>query len=270
MLSLTIDISRPACLPSRLPIRHELVTKATILCGGEGKRLRPLTQYFQKTMIPVGPKMRPLLEFVVKLMVHHGVPDMVLLSGYRADEIEKYFGDGAKFGARIAYSRDPVDAKGSAQALMHAIASGKVGKFDDLIVYYGDVLSALDVGAVLGKHRSAKADITLVLSKNYTVPVGVAEVRKDRVVGFREKPNLGLDVTMGCLVISSSCVATLKEVTSGGKNRDIMSHFVPRVIERRMKVTPFFLDGFWHDLGSQEAYEKLDAGEVEKHLGFLD
>ena len=93
---------------------------------------------------------------------------------------------------------------------MHAISDGKIGDFDELIVYYGDVLSALDVGAVLGKHRSAQADMTLVLSKNYAVPVGVATVRGDRVVGFREKPNLGLDVTMGCLAMSSSCVTILK------------------------------------------------------------
>ena len=253
-----------------MPIRHEVVTKAAILCGGEGKRLRPLTQYFQKTMIPVGPMMRPLLEYVVKLIVYHGVPDLVFLTGYKGAEIESYFGDGAKLGARITYSKDPKDASGSAHALMHAISDGKVGRFDELVVYYGDVLSALDVGAVLSKHRTARADMTLVLSKNYAVPVGVAEVRKGRVVGLREKPNLGLDVTMGCLVISESCVPVLEEVTSQGLIKDIMSHLVPRVIERGMNVAPFFLEGFWHDLGSQEAYDRLDQKEVEKNLGFLD
>ena len=252
-----------------MPAQHEVVTKAAILCGGEGKRLTPLTQYFQKTMIPVGPNMRPLLEFAVKLMVYHGVPDLVLLSGYKAEEIERYFGDGARFGARIAYSRDPEGASGSAHALMHAIADGKIGKFDELIVYYGDVLSALDVGAVLSKHRSARADMTLVLSKNYAVPVGVAEVRRDRVVGFREKPNLGLDVTMGCLVMSNSCVAILKKVTSQGQSKDIMAHFVPRVIERRMKVAPFYLDSFWYDIGSTEAFERLDDVTLDKNVGFL-
>jgi len=253
-----------------MPSKREPVTKAAILCGGEGKRLRPLTQYFQKTMIPVGPNMRPLLEFVVKLMVYHGVPDLIMLTGYQAEKIEDYFRDGAKFNARISYSRDPEKVRGSAQALVHAIDDGRVGKFDDLIVYYGDVLSALNVGAVLRKHRTSHSDLTLVLSKRYAVPVGVAEVRGDRIVGFREKPNLGLDVTMGCLVVSKSCLPVLEEVTAESRSRDIMSHFVPKVIQRRMEVMPFFMDGFWHDLGSQEAYDRLDPREVEKNLGFLD
>lgn len=252
-----------------MPSQGEAITKAAILCGGEGKRLRPLTTYFQKTMIPVGPAMRPLLEFVVKLMVHHSVPDLVLLNGYKAEEIERYFHDGSSFGARISYSKDPEGRSGSAQALMHAIADGKLGKFDAVVVYYGDVLSALDVTAVLGKHRSARADMTLVLSKNYSIPVGVAEVRRDRVVDFHEKPNVGLDVTMGCLVISSSCIPTLEEITSEGRNIDIMTHLVPTIIERRMHVAPYFLEGFWHDMGSQEAFERLDPMQVERNLGFL-
>lgn len=253
-----------------MPTEHEAITKAGILCGGEGRRLRPLTQYFQKTMIPIGPKMRPLLEFVVKLMVYHGVPDIVLLSGYRGEEIERYFGDGARFGARIRYSKDTEETGGSAHALMHAISEGKIGDFDELIVYYGDVLSALDVGAVLGKHRSARADMTLVLSKNYAVPVGVAEVRGDRVVGFREKPNLGLDVTMGCLAMSRSCVTILRQVTSRGERRDIMGHLVPKVIERRKRVAPFYFDSFWYDVGSTEAFERLDDVTLGMNMGFLD
>lgn len=253
-----------------MPVQQEAITKAAILCGGEGRRLRPLTQYFQKTMIPVGPKMRPLLEFVVKLMVYHGVPDIVLLSGYRGEEIERYFGDGARFGARIRYSRDPEEVSGSAQALMHAISDGEIGAFDELIVYYGDVLSALDVEAVLSKHRAAHADMTLVLSKNYAVPVGVAKVRGERVVAFQEKPNLGLDVTMGCLAMSKSCVAILRQITSGGENRDIMGHLVPKVIERKKRVAAFYLDSFWYDVGSTEAFERLDDATLGKYMGFLD
>ena len=247
-----------------------VLTKAAVLCGGEGTRLRPLTNYFQKTMIPIGKKRRPLLEYIVRLLVYNGIQDVILLCGYKADEIEDYFGDGAKFGARIGYSRDQENTKGSAQALVHAVDSGKVGDFDDLLLYYGDVLSALDIGALLGRHRTARAALTLVLSKRYTMPVGVADVQGDRVVSFREKPSLEFSVTMGCLVVSKSCLPILRETTGSATGTDIMTHFVPKVIERGMTVVPFFLEGFWYDIGTTEAYEKMDATLIEENLKFLD
>ncbi|MDG6923238.1 MAG: NTP transferase domain-containing protein, partial [Nitrososphaerota archaeon] len=70
-----------------------MATKTVILCGGEGRRLRPLTNYFQKTMVPIGPRKRPLLEYVVRLLVHHKLRDITMLTGYRAEEIENYFDD---------------------------------------------------------------------------------------------------------------------------------------------------------------------------------
>ncbi len=252
----------------RAKVTRDVVTKAAILCGGEGTRLRPLTNYFQKTMIPIGRSRRPLLEYIVRLIVYNGIKDIVLLCGYRAEEIENYFGNGGRFGARIVYSRDEPNAKGSAQALVHAVDGGKVGGFDDLLVYYGDVLSALDVKALVSAHHASHAAVTLVLSKKYTLPVGVAEVKGDRVVAFREKPSLDFNVTMGCLILSSSCLPLLRETTAAA-GRDIMTNFVPRAIEKGMEVAPFYLDGFWYDVGTTEAYERMDAKFVDDKLAFL-
>ncbi|MCZ2845335.1 MAG: sugar phosphate nucleotidyltransferase, partial [Candidatus Bathyarchaeota archaeon] len=61
--------------------------KGTILCGGEGSRLRPLTYYFQKVMIPIGKTQKPLLEYIIKLFIKNGVNDVVLLVGYKAEQI---------------------------------------------------------------------------------------------------------------------------------------------------------------------------------------
>jgi len=245
-----------------------VVSKAAILCGGKGNRLRPLTNYFQKTMIPVGSRRRPMLEYVVRLMVHNGVTDIVMLSGYRSDEITNYFGDGSRFGANIRYCSDKPETNGSAPALANAIKTNTFGKFDELLLYYGDVLSTLDVRALLKQHTESHADLTLVLSNNYAVPVGIAEVTRGRVSAFREKPNLGLRVTTGCMAISKTCVPVLYDTVNDG-GTDMMSHFVPAVIKAKLNVRPYYLRGFWYDVGTTEAYEKLDDETVERHLRFL-
>jgi mannose-1-phosphate guanylyltransferase len=122
-----------------------MVTKAAVLCGGEGTRLKPHTNNRQKTMIPIGKKERPLLEYIVRLLAYNGVAEITLLTGYRSEQVESYFGDGTKFGVRLSYSKDAEGVKGSAQALINAVDGGKLGAFDDLVVYYGDVLSALNI-----------------------------------------------------------------------------------------------------------------------------
>ena len=247
----------------------EMVTKAAVLCGGEGTRLRPLTNYFQKTMIPIGRKKRPLLEYIVRLLAHNGVHDITLLTGYRSTEIEDYFEDGARLGVKLTYSRDPETAKGSAKSLHHAISSGKLQGFDDLVVYYGDVLSDLKVEQLVANHRKEDAAVSLVLSRDYRLPVGVAHVERGRVVSFSEKPTMPLSVTMGCLVLSKTSLPLLDKITSQEAKSDIMTHFVPAVISAGLRVAPFYIDGFWYDVGTTEAYERLDEHVVSK-LRFLD
>jgi mannose-1-phosphate guanylyltransferase len=249
--------------------RNGYVTRAAVLCGGEGSRLKPLTNYFQKTMIPIGPRMRPALEYGIRQIMMGGISGITLLTGYKGEEVESYFEDGAKLGAKITYSRDAADRHGSAHALMNAIERHKVDNFDHLLVYYADVISTLDVKALIHEHKRAKADATLVLSKNYHVPVGVATVKGERVVEFREKPAFDHPVTMGTLVISSSTLPILRDVTGVNENRDIMTHFVSRLI-RELRVVPYYQEGSWFDIGTSEALERRHPREIEEHLRLLD
>jgi mannose-1-phosphate guanylyltransferase len=247
-----------------------MATKAAVLCGGEGTRLRPLSNYFQKTMVPIGTRRRPLLEYIVRLLGYNGIKDITLLTGYRAEDIRTYFGDGGRFGVRIGYSRDPEGKSGSAMALVNALDGGMLEGFDNLVVYYGDVLTTLDLRGLVAQHEGRRSAVTLVLSRDFKAPVGIARVEGEKVVSFAEKPVLPLNVTVGALVISKECVGLLHEAVSGRDAPDIMTHFVPKVLERGMLVSPFYIEGFWYDVGTTEAYEKLDGELVEKNLKFLD
>ena len=249
------------------------VVKAAVLCGGRGERLRPLSDYFQKTMIPVGAKRRPLLEYIIRLLVYHDVREIVLLTGYRAEEIERYFEDGSRFGAALTYSQDVKGMSGSANALANAVLKKKVGDCDTLVVYYGDIISNLDVTELVRKHRSLLADATLVLDKRYTLPVGVAKVRRGgRVASFEEKPSYEMSVTTGNMAIGRRGLELIEAMSmgSGKRKNDLMTDFIPRLLKMRRRVGAYYTRGFWHDIGTIASYEQLNQLQVDTKLRFLD
>ena len=242
--------------------------RAAILCGGEGKRLSPLTNYFQKTMIPIGSKRRPLLEYVVRLLVFHKIRDITMLTGYKAEEIENYFDDGSRFDARINYSKDPARAVGSAGALANAVSNGKISACEDLIVYYGDILSNIDITEMVRVHRLAKAGATLVLSKGFMLPVGVAEVSEGLVASVREKPTYDISITTGNMIINRKAISQLLKMSKKTQN-DLMKNFIPLLLENDTKVASYYVKEFWYDIGTVDKYLGLKDTMVEKHLGFL-
>lgn len=244
-------------------------TQAAILCGGRGERLRPLTDYFQKSMIPVGPKKLPLLAYIIRLVAHHGITRIGLLTGYRSAEIQQYFGNGSSYGVSLTYSEDVEGRLGSLNAVANALRSGAISKCRELLVYYGDVLSDLDITDLLATHRKQRADATLVLAKGYTLPVGVAEVTKGMTVAsLAEKPTLDLNVTTGCMVLGARGMSLVKEL-AGGKTTDLMTHFVPELLKEGANVAAFYTKGMWFDVGTVTNFEKLNEEIGKRRLAFF-
>ncbi len=232
--------------------------KAAVLCGGLGKRLRPLTYYFQKTMIPIGKRQKPLLEYIIRLLKLHNIRDIILLVGYKAEQIINYFEDGSRFGVKITYVRDDPKYKGTAGALYNAFIKGYLNA-DDILVYYGDILSNINLTEMINEHRKKGAILTLALSKGYRIRVGVAHLDENgRVLRFEEKPKIDLPVSIGVLVINKRAFKYLSEIVRSHKTPDIMSHFVPLLIDHNEYVNAYITNAFWYDVGSIERYEKLD------------
>ncbi|MDA4124090.1 MAG: nucleotidyltransferase family protein [Thaumarchaeota archaeon] len=242
---------------------------AAVLCGGRGERLRPLTDFFQKTMIPIGERRRPLLEYIVRLLVHHGIRDITMLGSYRMKEIRDYFKEGSAFGARIAYSKDKKGERGSLSALAGALSRASIPKCDVLIVYYGDILSDLDITRLVLVHSNEKADATLVLSRGYTLPIGVATVRGGRrVVAMEEKPTLDLSITTGCMALGPRAMRSALEIAGKGRG-DLMSDFVPELLKRKVKVAAYYTTGLWYDVGALTSYEKLNSELKDDSLSYI-
>lgn len=241
--------------------------KGVVLCGGEGRRFRPLSFYIQKVMVSVGSAEKPLLEYIVRLFKYHGIWDLVFLVGYKSNQIWNYFGGGSRFGVNITYVRDEPDLKGNGGALYNAFKKGAISENDTLIVYYGDILSNIDLRDLLKKHSGSL--ITVAVSKKYKIPVGVVEMENSKIVRIQEKPDLGMPVTIGVLVMEGKIKGILDEISVRKKHIDIMKDVLPAAIKRYNNVKAYVFEGFWYDVGSIEKFEKLENGIVDRELGFL-
>lgn len=229
--------------------------------------MRPLSYYIQKAMIPIGRREKPLLEYAVRLLAHYKIDEIFLLADYKQEQIANYFGDGSRFNVTISYLKDDPNIKGSLGALLNADKKGFLKPEDNFLVYYGDIISNINLGELMRLHREKGATATLALSPKYPVPVGVAEVEHGRVVEFLEKPDFGRPVSIGMLALNGKVLD--EQVNAYKKELDIMGDLIPHLIHKSEPVYPYLTDAFWYDVGFLEKYEKLNDDILEEKLGFL-
>jgi len=244
--------------------------KGLILCGGTGTRLRPITYYFQKTMIPIGLKQKPLLEYVIRLLSFHGIVDLAFLVNYKAEQIVNYFDDGSRFGVRVSYIHDTPQLGGTAGSVLNAYRQGAVTMEDTLLVYYGDIVTTIDLKDVLNYHSNKRALATVALASGFTVRVGLADLDKnDKIRGFVEKPKLEKPVSIGIMVLEGEAIKDIEYLQKQKRRVDLMKDLIPHLVEKGKPVYGYLTKAFWYDVGSTEAYEKLDHGSVDKSFAYL-
>lgn len=239
--------------------------KGLVLCGGQGTRLRPVTYYFQKTMMPVGLKQKPLLEYIVRLLEFHGIEDLVFLVNYKAEQIMNYFEEGSRFNVRISYVKDDPSLKGTAGSVLNAYRQGAVNIKDTLLVYYGDVLTNMDLKGLLRYHRDKRSWATIALASGFTVRVGLADLDEEgKIRGFVEKPTLEKPVSIGIAVLKGETLEDVELLKKEKRELDLMGDVIPYLIKGGKPVYGYVSDAFWYDILSTEAYEKLSPKLVDK------
>jgi len=237
---------------------------SVILAGGEGRRLRPLTYYFQKCMIPVGKKQKPLLEYIVHHHKKHNVKKLQMLVGYKNEQIKNYFGDGNRFGVDIEYYIDDPKLKGSAGSIYNAHIKGAFEDFDTILIYYGDILSTINLTDMLTQHKESEPYATLAVTKGYRVPVGVAKVHDKQVKEWVEKPEIDILAGIGVLAIQLDSLEIMETMFGNTSSLDIMGGFIPEILRREKSVMAYETNEFWYDVGSTEKYEKIDNGLIDR------
>lgn len=226
------------------------MTKVAILCGGMGTRLRPYTYSLPKPMLPLGK--RPILEFVINNLKHHGFKDLLLTVGYRKEEIMKYFGDGSKFGVKIKYlpeSEDrPLNTAGS------ILPAKKELQDETFLVVMGDHLTSVDMRKFYEYHKKTPGIATVAL-KRTGVPLeyGIAHLDKsNRIVRFDEKPIVENLINAGIYAFEPKIFNYISEYDDFAKN------VFPRLLAKKEIMDGFVFDDYWLDIGRISDYEQLN------------
>jgi mannose-1-phosphate guanylyltransferase len=229
--------------------------KAIILLGGEGTRLRPLTYTTPKQLLPIVEV--AMLERVLGHLRIYGVSEAVLSLGYRPDAFMGAYPDGHVAGVAVEYAvePEPLDTAGAIR-----FAADHVEVDQTFLVVNGDVLTDLDVGALIEFHRSCGAAATLALTP-VDDPSRFGVVPTDdtgRVEAFVEKPEADKAPTnlinAGTYVLEPSVLPQIP----AGRRVSIERETFPLLVAQR-KVYALAGDSYWLDTGTPEAYLKAHA-----------
>jgi len=227
--------------------------KAILLAGGRGTRLRPLTVHTPKPIVPIFNQ--PFLHYQLDLLRQVPEIDEVILSlNYQPRRVEEVFGDGSALGLNIRYVVEPVPL-GTAGAVKYA--GNRIT--DTVVVLNGDVLTTIDLAAVVRLHRERQARATIVLTP-VPNPASYGLVETDpegNVTRFLEKPSPGEILTnqinAGIYVLEPE---TFDRIPSDVE-WSIERRYFPSLVERRDTFVAYMYDGYWIDIGTPEKYAQV-------------
>ncbi len=150
--------------------------KAIILAGGRGKRLRPITDYIPKPLVPI--KNMPIIEWQLKYLKKFGVDEVIICTGYKQEMVENYL-NVKKLGIKIKYSIEKTPL-GTGGAIKKA---GKLIKEKSFFVINGDTITNIDLKK-LSKKQNSIASIEL------QTKFGILETSNDKIINFKEKKEI--------------------------------------------------------------------------------
>jgi dTDP-glucose pyrophosphorylase/predicted transcriptional regulator len=230
-----------------------------LMAGGLGSRLKPLTDDCPKPLLRLGNK--PILEIILRYLIESGFKKYFISVNYKAEMIEKYFGDGARWGIEITYLREK-RAMGTAGAL---------GLLPDcptapLIVMNADLLTKVNIHQLLDFHSAHKATATMcVRDYHFQVPFGVVKIDQHRLISVDEKPIHRFFVNAGIYVLSPSALGYVPRDMSYD-----MTKLFEDLIAEGHETAVFPLREYWLDIGRLDDYERANHEYYENISNIKD
>jgi mannose-1-phosphate guanylyltransferase len=212
--------------------------KAVILAGGRGKRLRPITDYVPKPLIPLNNI--PIIEWQIKYLKKQGIKEIIICTGYKAEMIKNYLEMKNNFGIKIKFSVEKIPL-GTGGAIKQAGLSIKDTSF---FVLNGDTITNINLKQ-LGKKQNAIASIEL------KTKFGIMETQNDIVTKFKEKKEVSdLWMNAGIYHLQNQ---VLKDLPKKG---DIEKTVFPDYAKKGKLSTVKFKNVFWYSIDSFKDMEE--------------
>ncbi|GGS33131.1 MULTISPECIES: NDP-sugar synthase [Streptomyces] len=236
--------------------------EAILLVGGKGTRLRPLTVHTPKPMVPAAGV--PFLTHQLARARAAGVEHIVLATSYLAEVFEPYFGDGSSLGLHIEYvtEQEPLGTGGAIRNVAPKLSSGPD---EPVLIFNGDILTGLDIRALVTSHTVSGADVSLHLTR-VEDPRAFGLVPTDatgRVTAFLEKPQTPEEIVTdqinaGAYIFRRSVIDTIPS----GRPVSVERETFPGLLASGAHLQGMVDSTYWLDLGTPAAFVRGSADLV--------
>jgi dTDP-glucose pyrophosphorylase len=228
---------------------------AVIMAGGEGRRLRPLTNGIPKPMITIGDL--PLLEHQIRRLAALGIRKVYIAINYLGEIIEEFFKDGKTFGIQIEYLKEN-EKKGTAGSLT------LLGDLPDepILLINGDIYTTTNFNELYEYHKHSNSVITIgAIDFRIDIPFGVIDTHDDVVAGITEKPSQRFLCNAGVYALSPSALSLIPENLPFN-----MPDLIQTSLDAGLAIGAFPIYEYWADIGTPEDLEKVRKKYSEMNL----
>lgn len=226
--------------------------RAVILAGGLGTRLKPYTVVLPKPLMPIGDY--SIVEVVIRQLVQHGFDHITMAVNHQAKIIQAFFNNGEKWNVKIDYSIEdkPLSTMGPLK-LINDLP-------ENFLVMNGDILTNFDYDVFYQRHVDNKNSFTVATCQREQQSVyGVLEINEeDKLAGFKEKPTIKYDISMGIYMVSKQILEYIPEGSPYG-----FDELMLELININMPADVCRHDGYWLDIGNPDDYAQA-IDEFEK------
>ena len=228
--------------------------EAVLMAGGEGKRLRPLTEITPKPLLKIGDK--PIIEYNIDRLINVGIKKINISINYLGEQLVDYFKDGSDKGIEISYAKEtkPLGTIGS----IHLCDQFE---YEDIIVMNSDILTNIDFADFFKTYKNSGADMAVAATSYHVdVPYAVLEADAEQTVkSLKEKPRYTYYSNAGIYILNKKLLDMIPKDTFFD-----ITDLMDKVLAMDLKLVTFPINGYWLDIGRHEDFIK--AQEDIKHL----